>query len=333
MEVLKNIISSLPQRSCQIVWKRYGISGSDIATLEEIGGKFGITRERVRQVIREVCKKVKIKVDSPILLQVREKITFTLTVNNGIMKEEQLLEELGGKEGVQKGAARFFLECLGDAREFEIKGITEKSFVLPEFKEVEWEKIKNKVIELLEKKKSPVSEDVLFEEFSKIENGEKIERKKLMDYLAVSKEVKRNTFEKWGLSKWKEVNPKGTRDKAFLILKENGKPMHFKDIADGIDKSGLNKKKTHPQTVHNELIKDSKFVLVGRGIYALAEWGYKKGTVKDVLENILSENPTAMSKEEIIKSVLKVRKVKKSTVIINLNNYFKKTKEGKYQSK
>ncbi|HAV11549.1 MAG TPA: hypothetical protein DCX32_03320 [Candidatus Moranbacteria bacterium] len=109
--------------------------------------------------------------------------------------------------------------------------------------------------------------------------------------------------------------------------------MHFKDIAEEIDKSGLNKKKTHPQTVHNELIKDKKFVLVGRGIYALAEWGYEKGTVKDVLEDILKKYPAAMTREEIIKEVLKVRQVKKSTVIINLNNYFKKTKEGKYTSK
>lgn len=333
MEVLENITSNLPQRSREIVWGRYGISGSAVATLEEIGGKFGITRERVRQVIREVCKKVKAKAETPVLSQVHAKISFTLEANSGIMEIGKLLESMCGTSGKQKGAARFFLDCLDDAQEFEIKGITEKSFVLDNFDIEDWNRVKDNVIEILKKKKSPVSEKMLFEEFAKTPLGEKVEKGKLLDYLAVSKEVKKNTFGKWGLSKWKEVNPKGTRDKAFLVLKENGKPMHFKDIADEIDKSGLNKKKTHPQTVHNELIKDGKFVLVGRGIYALAEWGFERGTVKDVLENILEKTPEAMTREEIIKEVMKVRQVKKSTVIINLNNYFKKTKEGKYMIK
>ncbi|KKT88268.1 MAG: hypothetical protein UW95_C0013G0018 [Parcubacteria group bacterium GW2011_GWC1_45_14] len=333
VEILENITSNLPQRSREIVWGRYGIGGAGVATLEEIGGKFGITRERVRQVIREVCKKVKAKSQAPVLSQVHSKIEFTLESNSGIMEIEKLLEKLGGADSKQKGAARFFLDCLDDAQEFEIKGVSKKAFMLPDFDQEEWMRIKDEVIEILKKKKSPVSEKALFDEFSVSHAQEKIEKKKLLDYLEVSKEIKKNTFGKWGLAKWKEVNPKGTRDKAYLILKEDGKPMHFKDIAEEIDKSGLNKKKTHPQTVHNELIKDKKFVLVGRGIYALAEWGYEKGTVKDVLEDILKKYPAAMTREEIIKEVLKVRQVKKSTVIINLNNYFKKTKEGKYTSK
>ncbi|EKE15585.1 MAG: hypothetical protein ACD_11C00130G0002, partial [uncultured bacterium] len=278
-------------------------------------------------------KKVKAKAGTSVLSRVQAKIIFTLESNSGIMEIGKILEAIGGANDKQKGAVRFFLDCLGDAEEFEIKGITEKAFVSSGFEVEEWKKVKNEVVEILKKQKSPVNEKTLFDEFSKTPSGEKIGKKKLADFLAVSKEIKKNTFEKWGLSKWKEVNPKGTRDKAYLILKENGKPMHFKDIAEEIDKSGLNKKKTHPQTVHNELIKDGKFVLVGRGIYALAEWGYEKGTVKDVLETILEKSSEKMTREEIIKEVMKVRQVKKSTIIINLNNYFKKTKEGKYLNK
>jgi Holliday junction resolvasome RuvABC DNA-binding subunit len=106
--------------------------------------------------------------------------------------------------------------------------------------------------------------------------------------------------------------------------------LHFRDIAKKIDEYHLNKKKTHFQTVHNELIKDNNFVLVGRGIYALVEWGYKKGTVKDVIENILKQSQELLSREVILEKVLEVRKVKSSTIIINLNNYFSKSKDGKY---
>ncbi|NMC87087.1 MAG: hypothetical protein GYA69_01385, partial [Candidatus Moranbacteria bacterium] len=75
------------------------------------------------------------------------------------------------------------------------------------------------------------------------------------------------------------------------------------------------------------------FVLVGRGIYALAEWGYKKGTVKDVIEEIIKAAKKPLKRDEIIGKVLKVRQVKKSTIVINLNNYFTKSKSGTYSIK
>ena len=107
------------------------------------------------------------------------------------------------------------------------------------------------------------------------------------------------------------------------------KPLHFREIARLIDEHGLYKlgKKTHPQTVHNELIKDGRFVLVGRGTYALSDWGYRPGTVREVLSSILKDNIEPMSREELLKAVMKVRQVKRSTVIINLNSFF--TKVGK----
>jgi hypothetical protein len=72
--------------------------------------------------------------------------------------------------------------------------------------------------------------------------------------------------------------------------------------------------------VHNELIKDSRFVLIGRGIYAMREWGYQEGTIKNVIKDILSKSEKPLGKEEILEKVMKIRKVKKATVMINLNN-------------
>lgn len=330
VSALEALVSELPKRSQEIVWGRFGVGGAKAATLEEIGKKFNITRERVRQVIREVCKKVKSKENSPVLAEIRKKIAFTLEANSGIIEERSMLEKLGNGNDAEIGAARFFLECLDDAKSIEIKGVTEKTFASANFKEESWKKNKNRAIEILKEKNSPQEENSLFEEFSKKEEFKDVDKKKFFDFISVSLEIKKNTFGKWGLSEWKEIKPKGTKDKAYLVLKEKGEPMHFKEIAEGIDKSGLNKKKTHPQTVHNELIKDKKFVLVGRGIYALSEWGYKKGTVKDVLEDILDKNPKGLKKDEVISEVLKVRQVKKSTIVINLNNFFKKNKEGFY---
>jgi DNA-directed RNA polymerase delta subunit len=121
------------------------------------------------------------------------------------------------------------------------------------------------------------------------------------------------------------------RDYAFLVIRRHGSPIHFKEVAKLITE--LFKKKAHVATTHNELIKDPRFVLVGRGLYALAEWGYMSGVVKDVIRKVLEKNGP-MTKDEIVDKVLKERYVKENTIMVNLQNpkYFKKNKEGKYEA-
>jgi DNA-directed RNA polymerase delta subunit len=131
--------------------------------------------------------------------------------------------------------------------------------------------------------------------------------------------IKKNNFGYWGLKNWPEINPRGVKDKIYLVLKEKGQPLHFVEVAEMIDMHGLSKKKAHPQTVHNELIKDERFVLIGRGIYALSDWGYRKGTVRDVITEIL-EKRGPLERKHVLEEVAKIRKVKKSTILINLND-------------
>ena len=332
VEILEKVLIDFPKRSQEIVRARYGIDGKEALTLEEIGKKYAITRERVRQVLREVFRKIRDRKELELMKEIREKLIFTAEQNSGIMEKQALLFSLGGNSGKQQGAAKFFLECLESLKEQEIKGELKDAFAVDGFDVAAWRLIKNTAVEVLSFEKEPLEEEILFKKVSqKLTN--KIERKTFFDFLEVSEEILKNNFKKWGLAKWKEITPKGTREKAYLILKEAGKPLHFKEIAAQIDKYKLSRKKTHPQTVHNELIKDKNFVLVGRGIYALAEWGYKKGTVRDVLEEILQNGKKSLTREEILDKVLKIRQVKKSTIIINLNNFFAKNKAGQYTSK
>ena len=60
-------------------------------------------------------------------------------------------------------------------------------------------------------------------------------------------------------------------------MRKHGSPMHFREATEAIAKTFG--KKVNDATCHNELIKDSRFVLVGRGLYALTEWGYKRHEV------------------------------------------------------
>ena len=99
----------------------------------------------------------------------------------------------------------------------------------------------------------------------------------------------------WGLSKWPSVNPKNIRDKIYVILEAKKEPMHFSEIAAEIKKSNFKRKNVTIQAIHNELIKDARFVLIGRGIYALSTWGYKKGTISEIIVGILEKSTEILS--------------------------------------
>ena len=138
-------------------------------------------------------------------------------------------------------------------------------------------------------------------------------------FLAISKLVDRNVFAEIGLVRWAEVRPRGVRDKSYLVLKKEGKPQHFRAIAQLINQAKFSDRKAHVQTVHNELIKDNRFVLVGRGTYALAEWGYRPGTVKQVIAELLREKGP-MPREKLVAEVMSTRFVKPNTIILGLQD-------------
>ena len=150
--------------------------------------------------------------------------------------------------------------------------------------------------------------------------------------LDISKEISRNIFNELGLSHWPEISPQGVKDRAYLVLKREGKPLHFTEITELINKLGISSRPAYIQTVHNELIKDQRFILTGRGTYALADWGYQPGTVEEVIERILRENKKPMTKEEILEAVLSQRQVRPNTILLNLQRSPKtqRLEDGRY---
>jgi len=165
-----------------------------------------------------------------------------------------------------------------------------------------------------------------FDEPLDIINNNKI----LYSLLRSLKKVDQNKFGHWGINNWREIKPKTINDKIYLVLKDHGKPMHFTEIANRINEVNFDNKKANAATVHNELILDKKYILIGRGLYSLREWGYEKGTVVDVIIDVLSGVDGYVSRDEIINKVLEKRIVKKTTIILALMNkeIFKKVSGG-----
>jgi hypothetical protein len=151
----------------------------------------------------------------------------------------------------------------------------------------------------------------------------------LRRWLSISKRIGKNPLGEWGHAASPNVKTKGVRDYAYLAVKKHGSPLHFREVSQLIEK--MFNRAAHVATTHNELIKDDRFVLVGRGMYALREWGYASGVVRDVVRNILKQNGP-LTKEQIIEKVLKERHVKPGTVVVNLQNqkYFKRNKDNTF---
>ena len=156
----------------------------------------------------------------------------------------------------------------------------------------------------------------------------------LVSYIDISKFIFQSPFGSYGLVQWPEINPHGLKDQAYLALKRENKPLHFTEIAKLIGKLPSVSRDILPESVHNELIRNNRFVLVGRGVYALKEWGYEPGTVKEIIKSILKKSKKSLSQKEILKKVFEQRQVKESTIILNLQDkgLFKRDKKGKYSS-
>ncbi len=330
----EKLTNSLLVRSQDILRERFGIVDGQAKTLEEIGKKYRITRERVRQIIRSSLKDVQSR-NKASFQEIEKRIETALKDRSGIMSESDIVKVLGKGNPKEVAALHFFLECLSTIGLLKEDAHIQRSYALKNFPLDVWKAIVRDTVKVLEGEKEAVEKKTLLEKVSH-KNTSSITGQQFFDYLAVSKEVKQNVFGRFGLHFWSDVSPKGTREKAYLILKSTHKPLHFREITGLIDTYGLNKnskKKTHPQTVHNELIKDNRFILVGRGTYALSEWGYAQGTVRDVIREVLRKEGAPMNRTDIIDRVLGIRQVKKSTIIINLNTFFAKVGKDAYTLK
>lgn len=317
-QICSSLLNDLPERQKEVISRRFALSGAankERETLESIGQYFGITRERVRQIEKDTL--FKLKPNTKKYQKVSQYFKDYLKHSGNLKKEDILLAELGGKNWQNQV---YFLLTLSD--DFERFGETEDfySFWTTNLDSVAMvKKIINSLYQNLKKTGKPVLLKKLSELGSYNQND-------LISILEISKKIQRNSDNLFGLKEWPEINPRGVKDRAYLVLQKESRPLHFREVASLIPAKAL------PQTVHNELIKDSRFVLVGRGIYALKEWGYEKGMVKDVIFKTLKEAGRPLSKSEILDKVLKQRLVKENTILLNLSNkkYFSKISEGLY---
>lgn len=330
-QLTKALLSSVSGRAQDIVEKRFGLRpGYERMTLEAIGNSYGITRERVRQIESfaiSTIRRAPAYVEAEAAFQEIEKL---IEAYGRFVREDAFLATLSSDEHVQNHI-NFYLVLGGQFTRLK----EDDSFHHRWTTDVRHARMVESALGHLHTKLSHdevLSEAEMLERFHThlvAEVGNAIDNEQAASWLGLSKAVGRNPLGGWGVASSPNIKIRGMRDMAYLVIREHGSPMHFREVARAI--AGAFDRSAHEATCHNELIKDERFVLVGRGLYALASWGYARGTVRDVVMHILkSEGP--LTKEDIVARVLKERYVKENTISVNLQNssLFKRDSEGRY---
>lgn len=317
-------------REKEIISRRFGLNGKK-ETLEQIGDMLSITRERVRQLEKAILIRLKISAEDgqiPELAAAEKLLIRNLTEMGRVAKVSALANKIYGRKATatERRGISFIATFSKNLTIVEENDKYYNSVGIADYGNSLDIRVRvDEIVRVIRDNKKPMTIDELDEKLN-YEHPDHIKAiASVSKLLATLNNV-------WGLAIWPSVNPRNIRDKIFVILEGHKEPMHFSEIAKEIRESDFKRKNVTVQAIHNELIKDSRFVLIGRGIYALSDWGYTKGTISDIIHLILEKAEKPLTREEIVKQVLKMRKVKETTILLNLQNkkLFKRVDKNSY---
>lgn len=371
LRLVKKLLQKVNPRERDILTRRFGLNNQNRQTLEQIGSSHGLTRERVRQIEAAGLKKLKkMREMEKQLVLLRSALDELLLDNGGLMDKHYLQTSFlfFSKETLKEAD----LLVYGNNFDFLVSKVLAEDFdPISSDLFNDSIKLKYQAIDHLEKLAQQLVDQVhqtkrlfLVEDLIKLsfdleafkENADKLvsankldlasalsghdnfqdgqllnKYKPIYSVLRAVRQVEQNKFGSWGQANLPEIRPRTITDKIYLVLKEADQPLHFREITERINRVFVDKL-ANSATVHNELILDDRYVLVGRGLYALKESGYQAGRVVDIVVNILSRARHSLSKDEIIDKVLSQRLVKRATVNLILSNkqLFQKLPDGTY---
>jgi len=337
-KLVSEFLGLLKDREREILSLRYGLGDTESHTLEAIGKKLNLTRERVRQVEKDSLDLLRKQLSDAKFGKAMGVVKKTIEDHGGAFAEQDLIDHLliGDKDSRKRNALILMLELYDELHYAKESKDMHPAWHITGFEFRRLDDFHKELKFILEENKKPVSLDDLVSAFKKTElyqSNQKFFTDKVIENLVkITKKIESNPFGHYGLSHWRAIQPKDVGDKAYLVLQNLGKPEHYTKITELINQHKFDNRTAYKETVHNELIMDPRFVLVGRGIYALTEWGYKKGVVSDVIKEVLAQSSEPMERNKIIEEVLKRRIVKRNTILVGLANktMFKKVGKSKY---
>ncbi len=343
LEVMAMLLKLLTSREEEVLRRRYGLQGKPPETLEHIGSQYNVTRERIRQIESGAIAKLRKHHDlARIVKPIADAVRSLLDQYGGVLGEETLLQHLVGNDDdsqTSHAATLFIIRNLlqKEVRVFSTEADTTRPAwqlaSAPTHLVTETMRLAE---EVLAQQGKPVAASDLLAKLRETpfvrEHTYQLTDAAIQSYVDLHRSIAKNPYDEYGLVQWGSIVPKRMNDKIYLVLKKSGKPLHFNEITRLINETHFDHRTAYPPTVHNELILNERYVLVGRGIYALKEWGYRTGVVADILVETLKAAAHPMTRDELVEAVLKQRLVKRNTIHLALTNRkrFQKHPDGTY---
>lgn len=315
--LVRDALADISPRQKKVLEGRFGFN-SKALTLAEIGQGYGLTRERVRQIEKACLESIKPRFNDGELAKFVQVVSNNLKQYKGVRNEAMLLADLGCSDS-EVASVKFLIEASGKFNYRSQDNDYNSHWYADDNSNKEAVNFINKLHNYLKNNR-----DAQYKPKDETE----------VNYISISRQFSYSPYGDFGLVDWSEVCPQNARDWAYLVLKNAKRPMHFNELAAHIDKVKKSSRKTNAQTVHNELIKDDRFVLVGRGTYGLREFGILPGTAKEVIAYFLKKHGPLKS-QEVVKMVIQERVFKENTLLLNLQNrkHFQRLEDGRYTIK
>lgn len=317
--LMKRLLGLLTEKERDIIERRFAIGREKRETLENIGKSYAITRERVRQIEAVAIQKLARISKDPSIRVVHDLAHTVLVQNGGVMEEERLISEmiktLGADADLSPNSVKFAIRVSDQVKKHDKNQFYRAFWFTDEMSLPVLKTGMKQIQKLLEKTGATMKFEQVVEAL-----GEQYSEGQLQSLLQIHWNFL-EAEEGWGLKSWRFINPRSIKDCILIVLKNHGKAMHFSEIMESIAKEFPNRKRVTPQASHNELIRHDEFVLVGRGMYGLKEWGLAAGTVCDLIRSVLVDNAGPMKRQEIIEAVLEKRDVRLGTISLSLQKY------------
>ena len=326
---LKDILQYCKAKEQLVLVKKFGLLTWKEVPLQRIGADYNMTRERVRQIETQALMRFRrLIVGNDKYVKVLEEAKKILDTHGGLLSEEDLIKKIVNKNMFKFSSQELKLILVSD---FDINYLKRnkllyKSFYKDPLFEDLLTKMTMRTTNYFEKKKE--SEDV-YEFIEKMKNEFALKHANVeflqnalfyMNFFQVIRWIK--VFDgKVGLMAFTDVWPKTIKLKIVYVMKKLNKPVHFQELPAKIIE-WFPSKAVKVTTIHNELVKNNQtFVNIGLGLYALREWGYEGGLVKDIIIRIFNKYNRPMSVKEISKELLKEKMVSPNTVLLNLQKF------------
>jgi hypothetical protein len=332
-KIIPTALNGLTPRQRDVLVSRFGLEKGDGETLAKIGDRLDITRERVRQIENSAIELAKANITgNPEIIGLLQNVKKHIAANGGVMKREDAVKFASSLTSELTANRLDFLSEASGAFTLNPENDEYHAFYFATEKDLKAAfAFVNSWVKQLRARKQKVLSESYETQLASYVKSESAERKIADTYLGISKLIAVNPYGDMGLQEWPEINPATIRDKIYLILKKRGEAVHFEDIARYINEAKFDSHKALVATVHNELIKDERFSLVGRGIYGLKEHGYDQGTAREAIANILRKNQ--LTAEEVVAKVSEKHFFRENTILINLQNrnFFERLSNGEYR--